>query len=299
MRSQGLLTGRNTVVNSCRRSGGQDNLSWLRSSKRLLKQVRTQARQGGGGAPPCRSPRLTQCGWLVLSSRAFALRPASVFAVDVPAYKSGASAKRSAPATRPALRLRHTVFTRRRMVGRRPWRTCPTLRGWGTKNFRSCFHAHGNSGFSVFGFACRLEVGLVLATDRGVRRRADLIRVRRRTDFDSQPSRGLGGITRGRVWSRIFYREMTHEIGDPTPPGEVVQPQRDGTTAEMPSPRPSPRGLGEGERTGRDTGVGHDHFVRRGKIPGGDKISYPAGWGSFFVEREGSPAPLASADQDF
>ena len=59
----------------------------------------------------------------------------------------------------------------------------------------------------------------------------------------------------------------------------------------MPSPRPSLRGLGEGERTGRDSGVGDDHFVRRGKIPGGNKISSPAGWGSFFVEREGSPAP--------
>jgi hypothetical protein len=35
---------------------------------------------------------------------------------------------------------------------------------WGPKIFRSCFHAHGNSGFSDCRFACRLEIGLVLAT---------------------------------------------------------------------------------------------------------------------------------------
>src|SRR5580700_5035843 len=41
----------------------------------------------------------------------------------------------------------------------------PTLRGLADKNFRSCFHAHGNSGFSDSGFACRLEVGFVLAAE--------------------------------------------------------------------------------------------------------------------------------------
>src|SRR5580692_7573538 len=34
---------------------------------------------------------------------------------------------------------------------------------WG-KNFRSCFHAHGNSGFSACRFACRLEIALVPRT---------------------------------------------------------------------------------------------------------------------------------------
>ena len=43
------------------------------------------------------------------------------------------------------------LLPRRRTVGRRPWRTwstrpVPPDGAWGTKNFRSCFHAHGNSG---------------------------------------------------------------------------------------------------------------------------------------------------------
>jgi hypothetical protein len=130
----------------------------------------------------------------------------------------------------PAAAGTQFLLPRRRTVGRRPWRTWSTLRELGGKNFRSCFHAHGNSGFSTSSFACRLEVGLVLATDRLVRRRADSISARRRTDFDSQPSRAgcasrarstlepaaqpallrLGRITGGWVGSRIFDREMTH-----------------------------------------------------------------------------------------
>jgi hypothetical protein len=124
------------------------------------------------------------------------------------------------------------------------------------KNFGSCFHAHGNSGFSDCGFACRLEIELVLATESRARQRTDLI--------SSQVGQAVPAVPRS-----------TLEIpaGTACPTGLLSPPGDQGGS----------RSRSDSIRWGKDPRRGRKFRTRRGRDP-------------FFYRREGSPARLRSWD---
>jgi hypothetical protein len=136
----------------------------------------------------------------------------------------------------------------------------------GAENFPSCFHAHGNSGFSAFGFACRLEVGRVLATESGSARRwpdrGDVFN--QGGTKDTQESQNLNLVLLVAWWFRIPVLGQSIWFGT-----------WDGTASQF------------------SAGAAEDGQTLSGgdKVPGGDENWIPAGDGDpFFYRGKGSPA---------
>jgi hypothetical protein len=129
------------------------------------------------GLPPPRSSHQPRKGWHSSCHRTSAssvesCKPVALFVAALSACHwlyangNGSAAPRGAlDRTRPSSigSTRATKTSSQRRPS--PWPSAGVPgegHKWGAKNFPSCFHGRGNSGFSTSGFACRLEVGLGL-----------------------------------------------------------------------------------------------------------------------------------------